>query len=448
MILLDRSGFIIIAEICGSPYTAPTRFLSPYQGLALNMASTFNIGDLIVTRSQDEPRTLSNIVLTNDLIYDIVLSYCTPASFLCLARTCKSAHAAVKSYMQRAFNINRILSRFLTSPLAFRQMQARTGALLSGSAALQFFDRSYYPESDLDIYADFKHRIEVGEFLFKEGYEFKPEREQSHDFHTAVSAYQPPPFDNYEFKGVCAVLTFIKKWDDGKAVKAQMIVTKNNPMEAILGFHSTCVMNVISCDMAYSLYPNATFEERTSLICGSGYEESKEVAYDKYRSRGWDVDDCFDYTYLDTAYHTTAFRWIGDTHCWSIPLDTSFITARIPLLSGSKPIICDPIVISNWVLFHEDGKGGDMRADVLTDPYLACSYVVDPSCNFFRVHATILKFETRDRRMGRVHRDRDYIDRCLDHLRANMELPREQYPDSSEDEDLMISHYWSQPFNE
>lgn len=202
------------------------------------MPSMFAIADLLVTCSQHVPKTLSNVVLTNDLIYDMVFSYCTPASFLRLARTCKSARAAVKSYMQRAFKIDRILSRFFTSPRGFRQLQARTGTLLSGSAALQFFDRSHYPESDLDIHVPLKYGIEVGEFLFKEGYKFKPEREQIDNFYEIVTTDRPPDA-YYEFKGLRVVLTFVKRWDDGTAVKAQMIVTKSTPMEAILGFHSS-----------------------------------------------------------------------------------------------------------------------------------------------------------------------------------------------------------------
>lgn len=74
-------------------------------------------------------------------------------------------------------------------------------------------------------------------------------------------------------------------------------------------------MNVISCDMAYSLYPKATFEERCSLICGPGqWEESRIRAHDKYRSRGWTVREDFYESEFETDYHTTAFRWIGDKY--------------------------------------------------------------------------------------------------------------------------------------
>lgn len=145
-------------------------------------------------------------------------------------------------------------------------------------------------------------------------------------------------------------------------------------------------MNVISYEMAYSLYPKATFEERTSLISGHSFQDSKKDAHEKYRVRGWDVEQEFSESDLETVYHTQAFRWIGDKHCWSIPLDTSFITNRIPLAKGSNPMIRDPIVISNWVLFYSERKGADINAVVYSDPNLACSYVADSDYRFFRLY--------------------------------------------------------------
>ncbi|KAK7696087.1 hypothetical protein QCA50_000730 [Cerrena zonata] len=255
-----------------NPHT--TSFCTNFSPISMEDGPTntdldYNLNKLEITNAQhhDEPsQTFSNVIITNDLLYDIVLSYCTPATFLRLSRTSQSAHAAVKSYMGRAFRLDSIYTRFFTSPVAFRQMQARTGALVSGSAALQFFDRSYYPEADMDIYVFAGFRFEVAEFLFQDGYEFVPEEHQKSKFQLAALDSELN-IGEYEFKGVITVFTFEKKKVDGKVVKAQIVLAANGPFEAILGFHSTCVMNVISCDTAYSLYPKATFEERTSLVC-------------------------------------------------------------------------------------------------------------------------------------------------------------------------------------
>jgi hypothetical protein len=58
----------------------------------------------------------------------------------------------VKDYFARAFNIEKRLSRYFDDPKSFRKLQAETLTVISGSTALQFFQRNFYPESDLDLY--------------------------------------------------------------------------------------------------------------------------------------------------------------------------------------------------------------------------------------------------------------------------------------------------------
>ena len=43
-----------------------------------------------------------------------------------------------------------------------------------------------------------------------------------------------------------------------------------------------CVMNFATSRKAYSLYPRATFERRTSLICESDDENKSSLAHEKY----------------------------------------------------------------------------------------------------------------------------------------------------------------------
>lgn len=83
-------------------------------------------------------------------IYDKILSYLSPASLIRLGRASKLTLNAVQDFSYRAFDINCSPSRFISDPIAFRILQARTGTVVSGSFALQFFDRTFYPESDLD----------------------------------------------------------------------------------------------------------------------------------------------------------------------------------------------------------------------------------------------------------------------------------------------------------
>ena len=104
-----------------------------------------------------DPSTLQKITFTDHLlhnyvIHEIIFMCLTPLESLRLARTCQLARDAVHAFLKRTFDINRSLLRFFLDPISFRSMQARTGTLISGSFALQFFDRTFYPDSDLDLY--------------------------------------------------------------------------------------------------------------------------------------------------------------------------------------------------------------------------------------------------------------------------------------------------------
>lgn len=146
----------------------------------------------------------------------------------------------VTEYMKSTFNANRIVSRFFSDPDAFRSVQYITGTLISGSAALQFFDRSYYTGSDLDIYVHLRWTKGMGGWILDRGYRFAPGKGQVANFHEAAS---DPKFLNnkacYIMRGVAGVFNFLKESPSGEELKVQMIVAARSPMEIILNFHSS-----------------------------------------------------------------------------------------------------------------------------------------------------------------------------------------------------------------
>ena len=78
--------------------------------------------------------------------------------------------------MKHAFCVDRLLSRYFTPAeiLCFRELQCVTGALISGSTAVQFFDRETYPDSDLDVYVEHRYVRTLTDWLVKIGYKYKP----------------------------------------------------------------------------------------------------------------------------------------------------------------------------------------------------------------------------------------------------------------------------------
>ena len=83
-----------------------------------------------------------------------------------------------------------------------------------------------------------------------------------------------------------------------------------------------CVMNFATFEKAYSLYPAATFERRTSLICNANSDTKRDEIYQKWRTRGWVVQNELPFQDMTADYHSLDARprRVGDKHCWTISL--------------------------------------------------------------------------------------------------------------------------------
>lgn len=366
--------------------------------------------------------------MANDLVFDLILWFSTPAMLMRLARVCRTSHAAVRSHIARCYNINTHLSHFFSDPLSFRSLQARTGALISGSNALQFLDRTHYPEADLDIYCAYEVRAELGWWLIRhEGYTFKPNSRQDPSFHVALEQARlpgaPVPENPYSsLKAVSAVYTFTKRVerDDGpsRRLKVQIIVAYNSPMEAIFDFHSTVVLNVISFSHAYSLYPCATFHHRVSLALIPGRRVDSHIRT-KYEARGWSFVDsvpspappftenpmgemalrlfrprecahcphCTEQRARDLSIahaFPAGLRWIGDRQSWVLPLPLDGVALPAALPDGTSPAPArDPCFVTSWDLvrrLERDGSyGRAIKAKIRRpDGFWHCYVVTDP----------------------------------------------------------------------
>ena len=186
-------------------------------------------------------------MLMNERVGLTVLGYCTAKSLVLLLRTNQSVNALVAIYIKRAYDIHKVLSQYFPDPLSFRYLQAYTGTVISGSTALQFFDRSFYPESDLDIYAPKAWGKEVGCFLLRAGYAFVPHQKQHPNFESALFARRVVSaiavYGN--FKGIAGVFNFVKTAPDGRMLKIQLMVAVRSPIEVILRYHSSMLISFI-----------------------------------------------------------------------------------------------------------------------------------------------------------------------------------------------------------
>jgi len=300
-------------------------------------------------------------------VYDLVFALLSPRTLARVALACRAAYVAVAAFKSRAFNINHHFSRYFADPLAFRSLQAKTNTLVSGSDALQFLDRTFYPSADLDLYTHPGHSLEVAHFLVEsEGYKYVPRESQEpeweeaigDDFDGTLRRTSPRTSDRdhaYPVKGIEAVWTFEKIGRKEENFKVQIVEATSSPLEVILGFHSTTVMNFISSDAAYSLYPIATFEERSGM--GMPSAGSSPSAIQKYTQRGWRT------YFIPTPYHTEhpteppffldQARWVGDHHTWVMPLDQTGVKKRPPLSPASAPLTFDPVLCNGWKMSED-----------------------------------------------------------------------------------------------
>ena len=148
---------------------------------------------------------------------------------------------------------------------------ASTGSVISGSNAVQFLDRVYWPDSDLDLYVYREFAREVIEWITQKSgkqYVFKPYDTQPDDLQDAMAdaevgirfKRQEPVHnpnnnllfdrratsvdtvdaDDYRMNWISGVFTFIAdESEDNPGLKVQVIVASCTPVQSILSFHSS-----------------------------------------------------------------------------------------------------------------------------------------------------------------------------------------------------------------
>ncbi|KAJ8521552.1 hypothetical protein ONZ45_g1753 [Pleurotus djamor] len=261
--------------------------------------------------------------------------------------TCTTVYDEVQTYYHRTWSIDSILEPFIPAQHipAFRRLQASTGTVISGSAALQFFTHTIYPEADLDLYVNCYNAREVGDWLEDIGCTTLDASGNPTFFEeriAAITATDPtlfvkPPViatrrtvveegqtilsSDYSWLGMRAVISFRSPVSNSKI---QLILAARNIISVILNFHSTVVTNLITAFRAYSLFGAETLDRKLSLIIGSRWTEFEDpqktvAARQKYIRRGWKM------VYnrseaLERRSFRPGKRRVGDKKCWIVNL--------------------------------------------------------------------------------------------------------------------------------
>jgi hypothetical protein len=149
-----------------------------------------------------------------------------------VARTNEYFRNLTETYWNSRLNLAHVIGPYFDSHhdvQTIREMMKETGAIISGSTALQFFARETYGDSDLDIYVEDNNSNMSLSCLMNLGYNVLPNAIGTKD--------GLEPGDGYPGElEIEKVITLVKQ---GNARFVQLVCTRREPVLAVLQFHSS-----------------------------------------------------------------------------------------------------------------------------------------------------------------------------------------------------------------
>ena len=96
-------------------------------------------------------------VFDRHMCYPFFIKLCehlSIAEIVALTRTCKKYADLYQYLLPTQWDVDRWLHRFVRDPCGFRSQMAKSDALIAGSFVVQFFERTSWKPSDLDIFVE------------------------------------------------------------------------------------------------------------------------------------------------------------------------------------------------------------------------------------------------------------------------------------------------------
>ncbi|KAK7044045.1 hypothetical protein VNI00_007760 [Paramarasmius palmivorus] len=319
-----------------------------------------------------------------------------------MRRVSSSVRQQVTEYDAVAFCLNNLYGPFFHADkiTEFRRVQAKTRALVSGSALVSFLSRGAFEPSDLDVFVPCPGLLLIGEFLLDEGFTFEPIGARSEDeqslsrrelFTKMVSAPRSSWLEDvktildesYDELTLGGVFNFVS--EGGKTV--QLIGTKCEPIEFILQFYSSkffsafqlqrllltseaLVMNIATPTRVISMYPFTSFVLKDALYLKYPSDRVVDARF-KYEKRGWTSSSMISAdTALDPDHElSTKTRWVGDRNCWIVqfPPVPGFPDAEESYRS---------LGITSWHLYCPTHNGVRVQTNKMEADYLPYPLVI------------------------------------------------------------------------
>ncbi|CAD0112569.1 unnamed protein product [Aureobasidium uvarum] len=235
-------------------------------------------------------------------ICDALTAHLPIKDIIALTHTCRALEPLYQKLVSNgAWDINKRLEKFVKDPRGFRKRLAELDGIISGGFALQFMDRVEWNGSDLDVC------VQVGEnadafcrYMEEvEGYDLASRK---------VGKYAWTHVDMYD------------KVVDGEFVRLEIILTHKHPIHSTLSTYTTALVNAITGNHAYCVFPNATFIKRQTYPTRIPDYFNGVILTQKYKDRGWEFIQRIPKKKRVTEELDLGYRRIGDKHTWKIAL--------------------------------------------------------------------------------------------------------------------------------
>ncbi|KAF7970487.1 hypothetical protein HWV62_23853 [Athelia sp. TMB] len=200
-------------------------------------------------------------------------------------------------------------------------------------------DRTHYPDADMDIYVHPVHAQEVGYYLMGvEDYRYAGGSgllaNSSSTRNTELFAMDEVDARDSSYAGgaIHDALKFIKTDASGQQLNVHLVLTISSPAETI-----RCTIDQL------------TFNH--DLIAKSELQATSAAA--KYDTRGKINKPWLSRQTSQQLFFERKVRYVGDSHCWTLPLDTKDVhprggeSIRVPSPSW------DPVLDNGWIMKAE-----------------------------------------------------------------------------------------------
>ncbi|KAK7014071.1 hypothetical protein VNI00_019433 [Paramarasmius palmivorus] len=260
-----------------------------------------------------------------------------------LGRTSRWVQAVSRDYFDHYITADKVLSFWFSEAerALVRRFQATTGMIISGSAVLAVLANFAFRPNDLDLYIPVQHCATFMDFLLRCQYSFSPKRgRQGGD---PVAALKRTCFDDgipsYVPAGVLDSFDFTRSPRQNKlgcdrsegeerseTQRVQVMATEGSPIYAVLNFHSTIVMNIMTYSNIVCFYPRHTLSSKKLILLHTldVYHQmrlgSENIAHalSKYRNRGFEKHEVsLDAVLSQDSEVGFQVRHGADRFCWT-----------------------------------------------------------------------------------------------------------------------------------